>query len=247
MPVSPDTPPNEIAVGPQMVLSEAIKPTESKEEPIEQQEPEPLPETVKPVVEDPKPEMKPEIDIRRSPKLKMRSVVLSPSVPPPPLQGEAQGGSQTQAGQSEEIRTQEKLEKRARGRMRRRPPPRNRSIPRAPTPTPRQWQAHHPRSRPQPGGARSRRTSIATSVLPQAEVAACPRSPSPSIVPGSCALGAACAELWKMRRSIRRRLPWRTAPALFRRHRPMSVKAAMSRLRCRLGLMNDSRAQRCLH
>jgi protein TonB len=84
--VSPETPPNKIAVGPPMEHSEAIKPTESKEEPIEQQEPEPEPpsETVKPIVEEPKPATTQEIDAPPLPEIEGAVVVLSPSVPPPP-------------------------------------------------------------------------------------------------------------------------------------------------------------------
>jgi periplasmic protein TonB len=80
--VSPDTPPNEFAVGPQMMASEAITPTESKEEPIEQQEP--PSETVKPIVEEPKPATTQEIDTAPLPEIEGAVVVLSPSVSPPP-------------------------------------------------------------------------------------------------------------------------------------------------------------------
>jgi periplasmic protein TonB len=83
LPLAPETPPND-AVGPQMMASEAITPTESKEEPIEPQEPEPPSETVKPIVEEPKPATTQEIDTPPLPEFTDAVVVLSPSVPPPP-------------------------------------------------------------------------------------------------------------------------------------------------------------------
>lgn len=74
--VSPETPPTAVAVGPET-------PTESKEESIEQQEAEPIPETAEPIMEEPKPATTQEIDTSPLPEVADAVVVLSPAVPPP--------------------------------------------------------------------------------------------------------------------------------------------------------------------
>ena len=56
LPVAPDAPPQDVAVGPKMDMSEATTPSERADEPVEKEEPEP----VKP--EEPKPEVKTEIE-----------------------------------------------------------------------------------------------------------------------------------------------------------------------------------------
>jgi len=75
VPVAPQTPPQEVALGPQMEMSQEATPSE-EDEPIEQQQPEP--------------EIKPEIkiEIPRLPEKQKAEVVLARSAPPPPKRRE---------------------------------------------------------------------------------------------------------------------------------------------------------------
>ena len=78
LPVAPDAQPQEVAVGPQMVDSEAATPSEREDTPVE---PEPPPEPIKPIVEPPTPEDTPEIETL--PEVPTASVVIAQAAPPP--------------------------------------------------------------------------------------------------------------------------------------------------------------------
>ncbi len=85
LPVAPETPPNQIAIGPQMVISEATTPIESKDKPVEQEEPPPQvpPETVQSIKE-PEAEIRTAMVVPPLPEIASAVAVLSPQVPPPP-------------------------------------------------------------------------------------------------------------------------------------------------------------------
>lgn len=119
LPAAPETPPNEIAIGPQMVVSEATTPVESKDKPVEHEEPEPEtpPETVSSVVKEPKPEVKTEIELPRLPEITSSVAVLAPSPPPPP----------------QEKKVEERERKPAKPKKVERKKPQDRASPNAPT------------------------------------------------------------------------------------------------------------------
>ncbi len=89
LPVAPEAPPQEVAVGVQQEISTESTPTEAKEEPIKE-EPEPEVEPVK--TEPPKelpPEpvehkIEPEVEIPELPKIDTAAAVLEAPAPPPP-------------------------------------------------------------------------------------------------------------------------------------------------------------------
>lgn len=78
LPVAPDAPPQDVAVGPKMDMSEATTPSERADEPVEKEEPEPV------KTEDPKPEVKAEIERPPLPEIPNALAVLSPAAPPTP-------------------------------------------------------------------------------------------------------------------------------------------------------------------
>lgn len=84
LPVAPETPQQDIAIGPRMEISEAFTPVESKDKPIDEDEPEPIPEPVKPIVEQPKPEVGPQPEVPPLPETRSLVAVLPPSAPSPP-------------------------------------------------------------------------------------------------------------------------------------------------------------------
>ena len=86
LPVAPETPANEIAIGPQMVISEATTPVESKDKPVEQEEPpaQMPPETVQSIIKEPKPEIRTAIEVPPLPEIASAVAVLSPPVPASP-------------------------------------------------------------------------------------------------------------------------------------------------------------------
>lgn len=89
LPVAPETPPQEVAVGVQQEMSEQSTPTEAKEEPVEE-EPEPEIEptrTEAPTEPPPEPverELKDDIAIPPLPQIDSAAAVLDPPAPPPP-------------------------------------------------------------------------------------------------------------------------------------------------------------------
>lgn len=89
LPVAPETPPQEVAVGVQQEMSEQSTPTEAKEEPVkEETEPEVEPTKTKPP-KDPPPdpverEVKDEIEVPPVPEIETAAAVLErPALPPP--------------------------------------------------------------------------------------------------------------------------------------------------------------------
>lgn len=84
LPVAPETPQQDVAVGQQMAVSEATTPVESKDKPIDHDEPEPIPEPVEPIVEQPRPEVEPQPEMPPLPASTSLVAVLPPSAPPPP-------------------------------------------------------------------------------------------------------------------------------------------------------------------
>jgi protein TonB len=89
LPVAPETPPQEVAVGVQQEMSQESTPTEAKEEPVKE-EPEP---EVKPTKAEPPPEpppepvereIKDEINAPPLPEIAAAAAVLDPPAPPPP-------------------------------------------------------------------------------------------------------------------------------------------------------------------
>lgn len=89
LPVAPEAPPQEVAVGEQQEMSTESTPTEAKEEPV-QEEPEPEVEPVKtapPKEPPPEPverEVETEIEIPELPKIDTAAAVLEAPAPPPP-------------------------------------------------------------------------------------------------------------------------------------------------------------------
>lgn len=90
LPVAPETPPQEVAVGVAQEMSEESTPTDAKEEPIREVEPEPEVEPVKaetPEAPPPDPverEAAEEIEMPSLPKIETASAVLDPPAPPLP-------------------------------------------------------------------------------------------------------------------------------------------------------------------
>ncbi|HWK38922.1 MAG TPA: energy transducer TonB [Hyphomicrobium sp.] len=74
VPVAPDTPPQDLALGPQMEQSQEAAPSEQEEKPVEEQKPEP----------EVKPEIKTEIEIPLLPDKSKAEAVLAQMTPPEP-------------------------------------------------------------------------------------------------------------------------------------------------------------------
>jgi protein TonB len=72
VPVAPDTPPQDVALGPQMEQSQQSTPSEQEDKPVEEQQPEP----------DVKPEIKAEIEAPPLPEKPKAEVVLAQPTPP---------------------------------------------------------------------------------------------------------------------------------------------------------------------
>lgn len=74
VPVAPDTPPQDVALGPQMEQSQEATPSEQEDKPVEDQKPEP----------EAKPEIKTEIEIPPLPEKPKAEAVLAQPTPPEP-------------------------------------------------------------------------------------------------------------------------------------------------------------------
>jgi protein TonB len=83
LPVAPDAQPQEVAVGPQMVMSEAHTPSESDDKQVEPEEAEPAtpPDWI---VDDTKPEVVTEVETPPLPEIVNAEAVLAQAVQPPP-------------------------------------------------------------------------------------------------------------------------------------------------------------------
>lgn len=85
VPLAPDAPPEEVAVGPQMRMSQLSTPSELTEDtPIEEVETEQETAKVKPVEEPLPPDAKPEIDVAKLPVIDNAEAVLAQALKPPP-------------------------------------------------------------------------------------------------------------------------------------------------------------------
>ncbi|MPZ39212.1 MAG: TonB family protein [Rhizobiales bacterium] len=115
LPVAPDAEPQEVAVGPQMVMSEAVTPSDSAEKPDEA-EPETPPE---PLIEEIKPEVATEIETPPLPEVPSAEAVLAQATPPPPP---------PEKKPREDKRKAEKVKKKVKRKK-----PRERAAPNAPT------------------------------------------------------------------------------------------------------------------
>jgi periplasmic protein TonB len=84
VPAAPDTPQQEVALGPQMVMSEAATPSESEDKPVELEQPEPetQAEPVEQAPDTPTPE-NPQETTSQLPHIQTAVAVLTQSTPPP--------------------------------------------------------------------------------------------------------------------------------------------------------------------
>jgi protein TonB len=116
LPVAPDAEPQEVAVGPQMVMSEAATPSDSADKPVEPDEAEPVTSPT-PQLEELKPEVATEIETPPLPEVPDAEAVLTHAIPPP-----------REEKPKEEKRKPEKTKKKVERKK-----PRDRAAPNAPT------------------------------------------------------------------------------------------------------------------